>query len=182
MVLRPEPIVECVEWLEREHGPFRKILLTPDGAPFRQEAAQELAGEERVLLFCGRYEGFDERVRLELEWEEISIGDFVVAGGELPALIVAEAVTRLVPGVLGDPRSAIEESFQDNPKDPAHQGGLDHPHFTRPRLWRGHEVPEVLLSGDHARIARWRDEAARSRTRERRPDLIPDTPPEGHEA
>lgn len=164
MVLKPEPIFDCVEALEAGEGAFHKIMLTPTGKPFRQEDARRLAGLDRVLLLCGRYEGFDERLRLELEWEELSLGDFVLAGGELPALCVAEAVTRLVPGVLGDARSAEEDSFRPG-------GGLDHPHYTRPRLWRGHEVPDVLLQGDHARIAEWRAARATERTRERRPDL-----------
>ncbi|MEM7310660.1 MAG: tRNA (guanosine(37)-N1)-methyltransferase TrmD [Planctomycetota bacterium] len=164
MVLKPEPILDCVEWLERRHGSFRKLLLSPAGKPFRQEAARTLATEERVLLLAGRYEGIDERVCLEAEWEEISIGDFVLAGGELPALCVVEAVTRLVPGVLGDERSAEEESFEGT-------GGLDHPQYTRPRVFRGREVPNVLMSGDHGAIATWREREAERRTRARRPDL-----------
>jgi tRNA (guanine37-N1)-methyltransferase len=161
MVLKPEPIIDAVEWLERDQGPFRKILLTPAGAPFEQGVAGSIVGEDRVLLLCGRYEGFDERVRAELEWEELSLGDFVLAGGELPALCVIEAVTRLVPGVLGDERSAQEESFQDGEV-------LDHPHYTRPRVYRGRSVPDVLLGGDHARIADWRRRRAIERTAERR--------------
>ena len=164
MVLKPEPIFDCVEWLERQHGTFRKILLTPDGKPFRQDVARTLAREERILLLCGRYEGFDERIRAELAWEEISIGDFVLSGGELPALCVTEAVARLIPGVLGDDRSASEESFE--------RGGLDHPHYTRPRTWRARVVPEVLVHGDHGAIERWRAQQARDRTLERRPDLL----------
>jgi tRNA (guanine37-N1)-methyltransferase len=165
MVLKPEPVVECVEWLERRHGPFRKFLLCPGGRPFRQPVARELAEEEeRILLLCGRYEGYDERIRLECEWEELSLGDFVLAGGELPALCVTEAICRLVPGVLGDDRSAAEDSFGEG-------GGLDHPQYTRPRVFRGRAVPEVLLGGDHAAIARWRKDEADARTAERRPDL-----------
>jgi tRNA (guanine37-N1)-methyltransferase len=163
MVLKPEPITECVEWLERRSGPHRKILLTPAGRPFRQEVARELAREERVLLLCGRYEGFDARVREELAWEELSLGDFVLAGGELAALCVVEAVSRLVPGVLGDERSAAEDSFEDG-------GLLDHPHYTRPRVFRGRAVPDVLLGGDHAAIAAWRSERARERTSARTTD------------
>jgi len=171
MVLKPEPIIDAVEWLEREQGPFRKILLTPQGKPFLQGHARELTGADRVLLLCGRYEGFDERIREELEWEELSIGDFVLAGGELPALCVVEAVTRLLPGVLGDDRSALEESFQT-------EDLLDHPHYTRPRLFRGRPVPDVLVGGDHASIDAWRAERAHERTRRRRPDLTntPSTP------
>ena len=165
MVLKPEPIIECCEWLEREEGPFHKVLLTPDGAPFRQETARRLATEERVLLLCGRYEGIDERVREEMEWDEISLGDFVLCGGELPALAVTEAVVRLVPGVLGDDRSAESESFEGG-------GGLDHSQYTRPRVFRGRAVPEVLLNGDHGAIEAWRAQETRDRTRARRPDLI----------
>lgn len=164
MVLKPEPIIECVEWLEREHGSFRRILLTPDGEPFGQTKAAELTSEERILMLCGRYEGFDERIREELEWDEISIGDFILAGGELPALAITEAIARLVPGVLGDERSAELESFQ-------HGGGLDYPQYTRPRVWRGKRVPEVLLNGDHGAIDAWRAETSRTRTAKRRPDL-----------
>jgi len=166
MVLKPEPILDCVEWLEKREGPFHKVLLTPAGAPFRQETARRLAREERILLLAGRYEGIDERVCLEAQWEEISIGDFVLSGGELPALCVVEAVTRLVPGVLGDERSAAAESFEGG-------GGLDHPQFTRPRVFRGREVPTVLLSGDHGAIDTWRSREAVQRTRARRPDLSP---------
>jgi len=168
MVLKPDPIIDCVEWLEREHGTFHKVLLTPAGTPFRQEAAGRLVQEERVLLLCGRYEGFDERIRSELEWDELSIGDFVLAGGELPALVVTEAVVRLVPGVLGDARSAEEESFQNG-------GILYHPHYTRPYSFRGRTVPDVLTSGDHKAIADWRARKALDRTRARRPDLTPTT-------
>lgn len=164
MVLKPEPILDCVEWLERRHGTFHKILLTPAGTPFRQQKAHRLLGQERVLLCCGRYEGFDERIRDVLEWDEISMGDFVLAGGELPALAVTEAIVRLLPGVLGDERSAREESFQGG-------GGLDHPHYTRPRVFRGRPVPDVLMRGDHAEIAAWRRRKAAERTEARRPDL-----------
>ena len=167
MVLKPEPIVECVEWLEERYGRFRKLLLSPTGRPFRQSTAHDLVREERLLLVCGRYEGFDERVRDELEWDEISLGDFVLAGGEIPALAVTEAVARLVPGVLGHEESAVQESFQEG-------RGLDHPHYTRPRVFRGRAVPDVLLSGDHAAIERWRSARALERTTERRPDLLAD--------
>jgi tRNA (guanine37-N1)-methyltransferase len=164
MVLKPEPILDCVEWLERRDGPFHKVLLTPAGAPFRQGDARRLAREERILLLAGRYEGVDERVCLLAEWEYISIGDFVLAGGELPALCVVEAVARLVPGVLGDERSCEQESFEAG-------GGLEHPHYTRPRTFRGREVPSVLLSGDHGAIETWRRRESERRTRARRPDL-----------
>ncbi|HEX6883827.1 MAG TPA: tRNA (guanosine(37)-N1)-methyltransferase TrmD [Planctomycetota bacterium] len=164
MVLKPEPVSDCVEWLEREHGPYHKVLLTPDGTPFRQAKARALAGVERLLLLCGRYEGFDERLREAYAWDEVSLGDFVLSGGELPALCVLEAVVRLVPGVLGHEESAVRESFE--------QGQLDHPHYTRPPSWRGRSVPDVLKSGDHAAIERWRAGEARRRTQTRRPDLV----------
>jgi len=171
MVLKPEPIIDCVEWLERAHGPFHKILLSPIGAPLRQETARRLATKERVLLLCGRYEGFDERIRLELEWEELSLGDFVLAGGELPALCVIEAVARLIPGVLGDDRSNMEESFQEGDV-------LDHPQYTRPRNFRGRSVPDILVNGDHQAIAEWRRRTALERTQERRARLSNHRDPE----
>jgi tRNA (guanine37-N1)-methyltransferase len=170
MVLRPEPIAEALEWLEQRHGAFRRLAMCPGGRPFRQPLAEELAGAERVLLLAGRYEGFDQRIVDVLGFEPVSVGDFVLSGGELPALCVVEAAARLVPGVLGDEESARCDSFGGDRR------GLDHPHFTRPRSWRGAEVPEVLLSGDHARIERWRSEAALSRTRALRPDLIDERP------
>ncbi|MCH2113025.1 MAG: tRNA (guanosine(37)-N1)-methyltransferase TrmD [Planctomycetes bacterium] len=165
MVLKPEPIFEAIEWVEREHGPCRKILLTPAGERFSQPKAAEFSQEERLLLLCGRYEGYDERIRQGMDWTEISIGDFVLCGGELPALAIIDAAARLIPGVLGDHQSAVEESFQ-NPNM------LDHPHFTRPASFRGMDVPDVLLSGDHQAIADWRKEQAIQRTHERRPDLL----------
>ncbi len=157
MVLRPEPIVEAIEWIEREWGPHRKLALCPSGVPFAQTHAQTWAQEERLLLLCGRYEGFDERVFWEHDIERVSIGDFVLSGGELPALCIVDAVARLIPGALGDERSAVEDSFQDG-------ATLDHPHFTRPRVYRGHAVPEVLMGGDHAAIDAWRKKQAQART------------------
>lgn len=167
MVLKPEPIVECVEWIERRDGPYRKLVLCPSGTPFRQRLAEELVAEERILLLCGRYEGFDARIARTVGFEELSVGDYVLSGGELAALAVTEAVTRLVPGVLGDERSAQEDSFGSS-------GTLDHPHYTRPRVFRGQEVPPVLLSGDHVAIARWRENEARTRTQSARPELLRD--------
>lgn len=164
MVLKPEPIIDCVEWLEREHGPFRRIMLTPGGKRFDQSTADAFTKEERILLLCGRYEGFDERIRLQMEWEELSVGDFVLSGGELPALTIIEAVTRLMPGVLGNADSAEYDSF-------ANGGGLEYPQYTRPQHYRGTEVPKVLLSGDHAKIAAWRTKEAEQKTRATRPDL-----------
>ncbi|MEO0649665.1 MAG: tRNA (guanosine(37)-N1)-methyltransferase TrmD [Planctomycetota bacterium] len=177
MVLKPEPILDAVEWLERRHGTFHKVLLTPDGTPFDQPRAHAMLEHDRVLLLCGRYEGFDERIRQELEWDEISIGDYVLAGGELPALVVTEALARLVPGVLGHDESAAQESFQT--RATSGETLLDHPHYTRPRVFRGRAVPEVLLGGDHGAIERWRTEQARARTRARRPDLIQTEPSQG---
>lgn len=165
MVLKPEPIVEAVEWLEARHGKHRRMALTPDGTTLTQGFVESLssahahADAEPLLLLCGRYEGFDERALALLEFERLSIGDYVLAGGELGALVVVEAAARLVPGVLGDDRSAIEDSYSS-----AKDGALDHPHFTRPRVFRGRSVPQVLLDGDHGAIDRWRLEQSRERT------------------
>jgi len=165
MVLKPEPLAECIEWVEERFGPHRRIAMDPAGPTLGQaavgEMADELLGGRPLMLICGRYEGFDQRLFDELDLEPLSIGDFVLSGGELPALCVVEAVTRLFPGALGDERSTVEDSFQSG-------AGLDHQHWTRPRVWRGREVPEVLLSGDHARIALWRRQQADERTRLRR--------------
>jgi tRNA (guanine37-N1)-methyltransferase len=170
MVLKPEPIAECVEWLEARHGSFRKIALCPAGTPFKQAHAQSLMAESRVLLLCGRYEGFDARIAAQLGFEEFSVGDFVLSGGELPAVAITEAAIRLIPGVLGDERSSAEDSFQS-------PGELDHPHYTRPRVFRGEPVPDVLLSGDHGAIDRWRAAHARARTQKQRPELARSRPP-----
>ena len=166
MVLKPEPIFAAVEHtLARARAEkTRLILLTPQGRRFDQEAACALAQVEELLLFCGRYEGVDERVLQGFEWDEISLGDFVLSGGELPAMCLIEAVARLIPGVLGDAESALRDSFME--------GLLAPPQYTRPRTFRGMEVPEVLLSGDHEAIRRWRREEAERRTRARRPDLL----------
>ena len=164
MVLKPEPIYAAVEDVERRHGPMPRILLTPQGEPLRQETLAWLARLPQWLVLCGRYEGIDERVRTGLEWHEISIGDYVLSGGEVPAMVLIEGTTRLLPGVLGDAESAARDSFQG----PA----LDHPHYTRPPVFRGMEVPDVLRSGDHAAIEAWRRRQALQRTRERRPDLL----------
>jgi len=165
MVLMPGPVVEAVEAARAGHEPGTPILLmTPQGEPFRQKTAEELAAGPGMILVCGRYEGFDERIRDVLKPREISLGDFVLAGGELPALSLAEAVIRLIPGVLGDPDSALDDSFTT--------GLLEGPQYTRPRVFRGLEVPEVLFSGNHAEIREWRRKAAEKRTRERRRDLL----------
>lgn len=167
MVMKVEPVVECVEAVRPlEPDPGHLVMLTPQGRRFRQEDVERLAGRERMLLLCGRYEGFDERIRTVLEPEEISLGDFVLNGGEVAAMAVIDAVIRLVPGVLGDEQSSEEESFSG----PARM--LEFAQYTRPREYRGLEVPPVLFSGNHEEIARWRDENRRSRTRQRRGDLL----------
>ncbi len=162
MLLKPEPIFEAVEHLAAEHT--QVILLTPSGRPFTQAIARELSAREHLLLLCGSYEGFDERVREALVDDELSIGDYVLTNGALPAMVLIDAVTRLLPGVLGDEQSSLEESF--------HQGLLEYPQYTRPAEFRGMRVPEVLLSGNHAEIARWRAEQAQMRTQARRPDMV----------
>jgi tRNA (guanine37-N1)-methyltransferase len=163
MVMKPEPVFAAVEALGS--GAKRTILLSPGGRRLNQSLVRELAEAPWLVLLCGRYEGVDERVVEGLPAEEVSIGDYVLSGGEVPALVVLEAVTRLVPGVVGREESLARESFED--------GGLDHPHYTRPREFRGMEVPEVLLSGDHARIEDWRRRAAARKTKRNRPDLLP---------
>jgi tRNA (guanine37-N1)-methyltransferase len=166
MVLKPEPLFAAVEALR---GPgSRVVLLCPQGPTLTQATAERLAGVAHLVLVCGHYEGVDERVRTELVDEELSIGDYVLTGGELPALVVLDAVVRLVPGVLGDPEGAARESFA--------AGRLDYPQYTRPAEFRGWRVPEVLLSGDHGRIARWRRREALRRTLTRRPDLLATVP------
>ena len=165
MLLKPEPIFEAVESLAPEGT--RVILLSPTGRSFSQAIARELAGRERLLLVSGHYEGFDERVREQLADDELSIGDYVLTNGALPVMVIIDAVTRLLPGVLGDEDSAREDSFS--------QGLLEYPQYTRPAEFRGMKAPEVLLSGNHAEIARWRAEQARLRTKERRPDLLSQT-------
>jgi tRNA (guanine37-N1)-methyltransferase len=162
MLLKPEPIFEAVESLAREGT--RVILLSPAGRSFNQAIARELAGLEHLLFVSGHYEGFDERVRQKLAQDELSIGDYVLTNGALPVMVIIDAVTRLLPGVLGDAESAQVDSFS--------QGLLEYPQFTRPADFRGMKVPEVLLSGNHAEIARWRAEQAKLRTEERRPDLL----------
>jgi tRNA (guanine37-N1)-methyltransferase len=166
MVMKPEPIFNAVESLGPDRG--RTIVLSPAGRRFDQGLARELVGEPRLVLICGRYEGIDERVVEGLPAEELSVGDYVLSGGELPALVLVEAVTRLVPGVIGNEESSSRDSFGE-------EAILDHPHYTRPREFRGMTVPDVLLSGDHAKIERWRREAARAKTRRNRPDLVDPT-------
>jgi tRNA (guanine37-N1)-methyltransferase len=165
MVMMPGPLFDCFEHVERlapRRG--RVILLTPQGQRFDQAKVHELAAEERLILIAGRYEGFDERIRIGLDAEQISIGDYVLNGGELAAMVIIDAVVRLLPGALGDEDSAKDDSFS--------QGLLEYPQYTRPEVFRGMKVPEILLSGDHARIAQWRREQALERTKQWRPDLL----------
>jgi tRNA (guanine37-N1)-methyltransferase len=162
MLLKPEPVFEAVEKIAREKT--RVILMSPAGRPFSQAIARELAQEKDLLLVTGHYEGFDERIREQLADDELSIGDYVLTNGALPAMVVVDAVARLLPGVLGDDESSSEESFSG--------GLLEYPQYTRPSEFRGLKVPEVLLSGNHAEIAKWRAEQAQLRTKERRPDLL----------
>jgi tRNA (guanine37-N1)-methyltransferase len=170
MVMKVEPLFAAVESVLGPAGQAGcpVILLTPQGRLFDQKAAMELAAQPRLALVCGRYEGVDERIRQHLVTDEISIGDYVLTGGELPALILIDAVTRLIPGVLGDPDGAYDDSHAS--------GLLEYPHYTRPPEFRGWSVPEILLSGDHARIARWRREQSLRRTLQRRPDMIAKAP------
>jgi tRNA (guanine37-N1)-methyltransferase len=162
MVLKPEPIFAGVESLDPDRG--RVLLLSPAGRRLDQSLVRELSGEPHLTLLCGRYEGVDERVVEGLPAEEVSIGDYVLAGGEVPALVVIEAVTRLIPGVIGKDESHEQDSF-------AEPGMLDHPQYTRPAEFRGMAVPEVLRSGDHGAVERWRRDAARVKTSRNRPDL-----------
>ncbi len=165
MVMKPEPIFAAVESiLEPDDETTPIILLSPQGRLFTQQIARELSRQARLVLICGRYEGVDERVRQYLVTDEISIGDYVLSGGEIPAMVIVEAVTRLIPGVLGDPSATFENSHT--------AGLLEYPHYTRPPTFRTYQVPEVLLGGDHARIVRWRRQEALRRTWQRRPDLL----------
>jgi tRNA (guanine37-N1)-methyltransferase len=165
MVMKPEPFFAAVSAIrERRGAPDVVALLSPAGERFSQAGAKRLAAARHIVLLCGRYEGIDERVREALATEEISIGDYVLSGGEIPALAVVDAAARLVPGVVGDDTSVEADSFT--------RGLLDYPHYTRPAEFDGRQVPEVLLSGHHGEIRRWRREAALQRTKERRPDLL----------
>lgn len=164
MVMKVEPLVEAVEALAA--GAHRLVLLSPRGAPLDQSKIQELSEEEHLILVAGRYEGVDERFVELTSAEEISIGDYVLSGGEIPAMVVIDAVARLLPGAISDPKSAEEDSFS--------RGVLDYPHYTRPAEFRGSRVPEVLLSGDHAAVREWRESRALEDTRSRRPELIRD--------
>ena len=166
MVLMPGPLFAAVEAIRAAHPVerTRTVLFCPQGTPYSQDDARRLAECDRLILLCGRYEGVDERVREHLADESISIGDYVLTGGEIPALVLIDSITRLLPGALGDDEAARNDSFMD--------GTFDFPHYTRPADFRGHKVPEVLLSGNHARIAAWRREKALERTARQRPDLL----------
>ncbi len=169
MVMKPEPVFEAVEALiSRRPGKARVVLLTPQGRRFDQTMAEQLAGESHIIMICGRYEGVDERVRQHLVTDEISIGDYVLTGGELAAMVVVDAVARLLPGVLGDESSAESESFSC--------GLLEYPQYTRPAEYRGYSVPEVLLSGNHEEIRKWRRRQSLERTLRKRPDLLETAP------
>ncbi|HEY4600147.1 MAG TPA: tRNA (guanosine(37)-N1)-methyltransferase TrmD [Cerasibacillus sp.] len=169
MVLTPQPIFDAVKaQTAKTNTKPRIILMCPQGETYTQEKAEELAQEDHLLIICGHYEGYDERIREHLVTDEISIGDYVLTGGELGAMVVIDSVARLLPGVLGNKQSATEDSFST--------GLLEHPHYTRPANFRGMKVPEVLLSGHHEKIATWRREQSLKRTCERRPDLLKDVP------
>lgn len=165
MVMKPEPVFNTIEAIEQQTDARpKKILLTPQGYRFSQSIARELAKETYLMLICGHYEGFDERIRIGLDLTEISIGDYVLSGGEIPAMVVIDAVVRLIPGVLGDLNSTTNESFNDVL--------LEYPQYTRPAEYRGMKVPEVLMSGHHQKIKEWQRDHAVKRTLERRPDLL----------
>ena len=174
MVMKPEPLLRAVEDIRTTRGaPAAVILLSPQGRQFTQAEAGRLGRLGHVVLLCGRYEGMDERVRQLVATEELSVGDYVLSGGELPALIVVDAVSRLVPGVVGDGQSVEADSFS--------RGLLDYPHYTRPAEFAGLKVPDVLLSGHHAQVRRWRKKAALARTLERRPELLEQAALDGEE-
>lgn len=174
MVMMPGPVCDCHDQVQAQATPpGRVIMMNPQGRPLKQDLARELSHEERLILIAGRYEGFDERIREGLRAEQISIGDYVMSGGELAALVLIDAVVRLLPGALGDDTSAEDESFS--------RGLLEYPQYTRPEIYRGLQVPEILLSGHHAKIAQWRHEQALLRTQRWRPDLLDGTAGPGDE-
>ena len=169
MVFKPEPVFDAVESVlsqvePSDDGRVRKIILTPQGRRLDQSLMRELAQEKRIVMLCGHYEGFDERIIEGLDFEEVSIGDYVLSGGELPAMVLVDGIVRLLPGALGHPESSVQESFEN--------GVLDYPQYTRPPEYRGMKVPDVLLSGNHAEIEQWRRQQSLERTRERRGDLL----------
>ena len=164
MVMKPGPISRALKSIERVHDHSLVVLLTPQGQPFSQTIAWEWSRLNQLILICGRYEGVDERIRTGFIDKEVSIGDYILSGGELAAMIIVDAISRLIPGVLGGERSSLEDSFE---------GGLiEYPQYTRPREFNGEEVPEILLSGDHEKIREWRRLESLKRTREKRPDLL----------
>jgi tRNA (guanine37-N1)-methyltransferase len=170
MVMMCQPVFDCFEKVEKlSPDKPRVILLTPQGKPFTQKLAAELAGEKRLILIAGHYEGFDERIRTGLNAEQISIGDYVLSGGELAAMVIIDAVVRLLPGALGDGESVEDETFSETAN-----GGLEYPQYTRPETFREMKVPDILLSGHHAEIEKWRRRQSLERTRLRRPDLLKD--------
>lgn len=166
MVLQIEPFAKCIEQLQAERNYDEIIYMTPDGETFNQDIANGLSTKGNMIILCGHYKGIDQRIRDIYVTKEISVGDYVLSGGELPAAIVTDAIIRLIPGVLSDETSALSDSFQD--------GLLDAPIYTRPADWKGHKVPDILLSGHEAKIAEWKDEQQLKRTQERRPDLLND--------
>ena len=168
MVLKCEPVFKCIRAVQPLGVEPHMVLLTPQGRRFNQRVAEELAGKPRILMLCGRYEGFDERIRMGWPWDEISVGDYVLSGGELPALTLVDAIVRLLPGVLGDDQSAHQDSFGQGLEGRL----LEYPQYTRPAVFEGMEVPDVLQSGHHGEIEKWRQQQARERTKQRRPDLL----------
>lgn len=170
MLLMCQPVFDCVEAVQAQsERPGRLVMLTPQGRPLNQKLVEELSREPRLLLLCGRYEGFDDRIRQGLQPLEVSVGDFICNGGEVPAMLIIDTVIRLIPGVLRDETSSRYESFSSS-------GLLEHPQFTRPREFRGMTVPDVLISGDHARIEQWQQQQSLQRTTDRRDDLLPSHP------
>lgn len=170
MILRPEPVFACVDALQQERQYDELIYLTPDGELLTQPVANALSLKKNLILLCGHYKGIDERIRQAIVTRELSIGDYVLTGGELPAMVLTDAIVRLLPGALGDSESALSDSFQT--------GLLDAPYYTKPAEFRGMSVPETLLSGDHRKIAAWREQEATDRTRQRRPWLLGEDAPE----
>jgi len=168
MVMKPEPLIRGIEAVRQNQADARVILLSPQGRQFNQDVAWELTRWPRLILVCGRYEGVDERVRQVAVDEELSIGNYILTGGELAAMVIVDAVARLIPGVLGDESANLEESFS--------KGLLEYPQYTRPRDFRGHQVPNILLSGDHSKIADWRQKKAIEQTLKKRPELLEDAP------
>lgn len=164
MILKPEPIFECIEWLKSEREYDEIIYVSADGEKFDQKSANDLSLKKNLIILCGHYKGIDERVRQTLITKEISIGDYVLTGGELAAMVIADAVVRLIPGAINDAESSLSDSFQD--------GLLDAPSYTRPPEFRGMKVPNVLLSGNHKEVAQWREEQRREKTKKRRKDLL----------